>query len=342
MTSTPVPGLVSVIVCVYNAGVFLRPAIESLLAQTYQHLQIIVVDDGSTDDGMASLGDLKDDRIEILTKANGGKPSALNQGLAHARGEFYAVQDADDLSKPTRIATQLACLQRHPSLAAVFCGCELIIDGRHVAPRFAERDIATCRNDIKDAQMPGHDPTAMYRRALVAEFTYDEQLPIVEGYDYIMRVGEVFDMMVVGECLYAYRIHLATVTKSDPTRRCRLLRAAVDKTLRRRGLPYTEADLPAIPAPGSITNRQRDNELASHFMVSVVDQRHAGARLAALRTALICAALHPGDPYYYKPLAYCLAPLAAIDYYRGRHDRARRKAERRLQSGEQRQSDART
>ncbi len=342
MTPHPVAGLVSVIVCVYNAGDFLRPAIESLLAQTYTQLQIIVVDDGSTDDGMASIRDLTDPRIEILTKANGGKPTALNQGLAHARGEFYAVQDADDLSKPTRIAAQLACLQQHPSVGAVFCGYELILDGRHVAPRFAERSIAACRNDIKDMQMPGHDPTAMYRSALVAEFAYDEQLPIVEGYDYIMRVGEATDMMVVGECLYAYRIHLATVTKSDPTRRCRLLRAAVEKTLHRRGLPFTEADLPAVPSGGRITNRQRDNELASHFMVSVVDQLHAGSRLAAIRTALTCARMHPGDLYYYKPLAYCFAPLAAIDHHRNRHERARLRAAQNLQNSEQRQSDART
>jgi hypothetical protein len=182
----------------------------------------------------------------------------------------------------------------------------------------------------------------MYRSALVAGFLYDEQLPIVEGYDYIMRVGEATDMMVVGECLYSYRIHLATVTKSDPTRRCRLLRTAVEKTLRRRGRPVTEAALPALPSDGRITHRQRDNELASHFMVSVVDQLHAGARLAAIRTALVCARMHPGDPYYYKPLAYCFTPLAAIDYYRNRHERARLKAAQGLQNSEQRQSDART
>jgi glycosyltransferase involved in cell wall biosynthesis len=342
MTQHPDPGLVSVIVCVYNAGEFLRPAVQSLLDQTYPQLQIIVVDDGSTDDAVSTIRDLRDDRIEILSKANGGKPSALNLGLAHVRGEFYAVQDADDLSKPTRIAAQLACLQRHPTVSAVFCGCELILDGRHVAPRFAERGVAACREDIESMQMPGHDPTAMYRCALVANFTYDEQLPIVEGYDYIMRIGETADLMVVGECLYSYRIHLATVTKSDPTRRCRLLRAAVEKTYRRRGLPFTDADLPAVPSRGQITHRQRDNELASHFMVSVVDLLHAGRRWTALRTALACARVHPGDAYYYKPLAYALAPIAAIDWYRGRHDRARRRAEQFRKNLEQRQSDART
>lgn len=323
MTQTPVPGLVSIIVCVYNAGDFLRPAIQSLLEQTYAQLQILIVDDGSTDHGLSTIADMTDARIEILRQANGGKPSALNRGLDQARGEFYAVQDADDLSKPTRIAEQLACLRNHPTVSAVFCGYELILDGRHVAPRFATREIARCQRDVAEFQMPGHDPTAMYRMAMVESFRYDESLPIVEGYDYILRVGETRDMMVVGRCLYAYRVHLATVTKSDPTRRCRMLRMAVEKAYRRRSRPCCDADLPRLPVPGKITHRERDNDLVSHFMVSVVDLMHADARWAAFKTALTCARMHPGDPYYYKPLLYCLAPLAAVDFYRGRHDRAK-------------------
>jgi len=323
MKQAPVRDLVSVIVCVYNAGDFLRPAIQSLLDQTYQRLQIIVVDDGSTDHAMSTLADLADERIEILRKPNGGKPSALNLGLEHARGEFYAVQDADDLSMPTRIGEQLACLRSHPTVGAVFCGYELILDGQHVAPRFAARGIAGCKNDIAEFQMPGHDPTAMYRSSMVEAFRYDESLPIVEGYDYILRVGETTEMMVVGQCLYAYRVHLATVTKSDPTRRCRMLRMAVEKAFRRRARPYRDADLPRIPVAGKITHRERDNDLVSHFMLSVVDLMHANARWAAFKTALVCARMHPADPYYYKPLIYCVAPLAAVDFHRARHDRAR-------------------
>ena len=318
MTQNPVPGLVSVIVCVYNAGRYLRPAVQSLLDQTYRQLQVIVVDDGSTDDAIQDIQDIRDERLEIVRKENGGKPTAMNCGLARVRGEFYAVQDADDLSKPERIAAQVDCMRQHPSVGAVFCGYELILDGRHVAPRFAARGIARCREDIRRMHMPGHDPTAMYRTAMVADFRYDEQLPIVEGYDYILRVGESIDMMVVGQCLYSYRIHLATVTKSDPTRRCRLLRAAVEKVYRRRALPYTESDLPPVPVQGKITNRQRDNDLVSHFMVSVVDLLHARERWQALKAALTCLRMHAVDPYYYKPLIYSLAPVAAIDRHRTR------------------------
>jgi len=311
--------LVTVIICVYNAGEYLRACVESVLAQTHTALQILIVDDGSTDGCMASIADLADERIEIIRKPNGGKPSALNAALERAHGAYYALQDADDLSAPTRIAEQLACLQAHPSLAGVFCGHDLIIDGRRMAPRNAPRSIQESRHDIALMHMPGHDPTAMYRMAAVRDLRYDEALPIVEGYDYILRVGEQADLMVLGRCLYSYRIHLQTVTKSDPRRRCLLLRQAVEKVRRRRGLPCAEADLPRLPTADDITHSDRDNNLSSHFMVSVVDLLHAGDRRQAISIALFCARLHPGDPTYWKPLVYALSPVALIDRYRRRH-----------------------
>lgn len=314
------PGLVSVVICVYNAGDFLRSSVESILAQTYADLEVLIVDDGSTDGCMESIADLDDPRIRILRQANGGKPAALNRGLAAATGEFYVVHDADDLSRPERIERQLECMRAHPHVACVFCGYDLILHGRHVAPKFPAKDERRCWRDIERMEMPGHDPTAMYRMSMVKDFEYDVALPIVEGYDYVLRVGENFPMIVLGECLYSYRIHWNTVTKRDPSARMRLFDAAVRKVRRRRGLPI-RGEAPALGS-GRLRHRQVDNDLVSHFMASMVDLRTAGHRWTALRAALGCARLHPADPYYYKPAVYAMAPLFIITWHRTRRGTA--------------------
>ena len=109
--------LVTVIICVYNAGEFFRPSLASILKQTYTKLDIIVIDDGSTDGCIESASDLlADSRVRLFRQANATKPVALNRALDEFRGEFYAIHDADDISYPTRIEKQLARLLRQPGL----------------------------------------------------------------------------------------------------------------------------------------------------------------------------------------------------------------------------------
>jgi glycosyltransferase involved in cell wall biosynthesis len=312
------PGLVTVVICVYNAGDFLRPAVKSILNQTYTNIELLIVDDGSTDGCLSTIQDLRDPRIRILHQENRGKPAAMNHALSELRGEFYAIQDADDLSFPQRIEKQLQCMREHPDIAAVFCGFELILNGRHIAPTCAAKDSARCRRDIEEMSMPAHDPTAMYRVTMVRDVRYDESLRIGEGYDYILRVGERFPMRVLGECLYSYRINWEALTKQDPILRQRLLRDAVIKVFERRGLPCDESQLPELLDPHRMKNRHQDNDIVSHFMTSTADLRHAGKWGAAVHVAVTCLALHPLDPYYYKPVAYAVAPLRMIDWYRAR------------------------
>lgn len=311
-------GLVTVVICVYNAGEFLRPSVESILNQTYLNLEVLVVDDGTTDGCLSTIEDLSDPRMKILHQRNRGKPVALNHALSELRGEFYAVQDADDLSHPQRIEKQVQCMREHPGTAAVFCGHDLILNGRHVAPRFAPRDHEQCRKDVERMRMPGHDPTAMYRVSMVKGLQYDEKLPIVEGYDYVLRVGETFPILVLGECLYSYRIHWNTVTKRDPYMRYQMTRNAMQKVFERRGLVYVNSKFSEASHPGRAKNRDVDNDIVSHFMVSTVDLRHAGKWRAAAYTAVTCLMLHPLDPYYYKPAPYAVAPLWFIDWYRAK------------------------
>jgi glycosyltransferase involved in cell wall biosynthesis len=286
---------------------------------------VLIVDDGSTDGCLSTIQDLRDPRIRILHQENRGKPAAMNYALSELRGDFYAIQDADDLSFPQRIEKQLQCMREHPEIAAVFCGYELILDGRHVAPRCEAKDSVRCRQEIEEMDMPAHDPTAMYRVSMVRDLRYDEALRIGEGYDYILRVGERFPVRVLGECLYSYRINWDALTKRNPMERQRMLRDAAVKVFERRGLPLDESQLPKLPNPHRITNKDLDNDIVSHFMISTADLRRAGNWGAALRTAVRCLVLHPLDPYYYKPVAYVVAPVCMIDWYRSRKSGRRAK-----------------
>lgn len=308
--------LVSVVVCVYNAGAYLRPSIESILGQTYRNIEILIVDDGSTDDCMNSISDLDDSRIRVIRQENRGKPAAMNLALDQMRGEFYVLNDADDLSYPRRIELQVRCMRENPDVAAVYCGHELLLHQRRIAPlcRFKSRE--RCRRDIERFMMPGHDPTGMYRRSMVGDIRYESSLPIVEGFDYVLRVGERFPMLVLGECLYSYRIHPHSVTKRNPELRERLVWEVLRRACERRGLDVKHV----FPSAGNQSvgkNRNGDNNLAAHFMESVCALRLSGERWRAIRTGLDCAALHPLDPHYHKALVFAVAPLWLTRRIRG-------------------------
>jgi len=117
---------VSVIIIVFNGAAFLREAIDSVLAQTFDDYELLVVDDGSTDDTLAIAEHAQGenpDRIRVLRHAGGvnrGMSATRNLGIAHARGEFIAFLDADDVWLPQKLAEQVAIMRADPAAALVY------------------------------------------------------------------------------------------------------------------------------------------------------------------------------------------------------------------------------
>lgn len=312
--SSPSTPLISLIMPVFNAGPYLRPAVESVLAQTCPDWELIVVDDGSTDDCMATIRDLEDARIHRIGQANAGKPAVMNRALKMARGRFWAVQDADDLSYPQRLELQSRCLIENPDVAAVFCGHDIILEDRTLAPLSRTKSREECAREIGFGMMPAHDPTAMFRADMVRGFEYSEDLPIGEGLDFIMRVGEAFPMLVLGSCLYSYRIVNTSLTRRDPLRRNALVLEMVRRMCTRRGISHGIAA--RLQRQMARSPQNNDNGLAAHFTKSVADQVEAGQRWQALRTGLTCWRLHPWLPTYAKPFVYAMFPRSMIRAYR--------------------------
>ena len=111
---------VSVIIPCFNHGRFLRHAADSVLAQTLADIELIIVDDGSTDDTPAVLAGLDDRRVRTCRTSNRGVSAARNAGLDMVRGEFVAFLDADDLWEPDKLARQVAIMDAEPDVTLVF------------------------------------------------------------------------------------------------------------------------------------------------------------------------------------------------------------------------------
>ncbi len=113
--------LVSILIPVYNAAPWLAATVESALAQTHPHCELILIDDGSRDDSLSLAQRYASDRVRVYSQKNSGASSARNHALRHARGDFIQYLDADDLLAPDKISLQLARLNSAPANSVASC-----------------------------------------------------------------------------------------------------------------------------------------------------------------------------------------------------------------------------
>lgn len=135
--------LVSVIIPAYNVQQYIARTVNSVLAQTHEHMQIIVVDDASTDGTADVLKSFDDPRIELVLLAqNGNVSNARNEGLTRARGDYVAFLDSDDLWKPEKLEKQLDFLEKHPSYGACFTWTDIIDENDALRLPEEDEDVA--------------------------------------------------------------------------------------------------------------------------------------------------------------------------------------------------------
>jgi glycosyltransferase involved in cell wall biosynthesis len=132
--ATPNPK-VTVLIAVYNGERFLREALDSVLAQTFTDFELLVVNDGSTDETVTILESYSDQRIRVITnRRNIRVVGSLRRGLNYARGEYIARIDAEDIALPERLEKQVRYLDFHPEVGMVSSRCLAIDeDGRPVS-----------------------------------------------------------------------------------------------------------------------------------------------------------------------------------------------------------------
>jgi len=197
-------GLVSVVIPAYNAAWCIGRALDSALAQTYSQREIIVVDDGSTDDTAAHL-DRFGDRIRVICQKNGGLPSARNAGIAAAKGEFVAFLDADDWWLPTKLERQVTLLQAHPEVGFCSSAAQVVsAEGKplNVWPCPANNSVMLEQIFENPSLIPGSGSGVMLRRALVDRVgDFDRDLRSLEDIDMWMRLASVSGYACIAEAL---------------------------------------------------------------------------------------------------------------------------------------------
>ncbi|MBQ2244450.1 MAG: glycosyltransferase [Oscillospiraceae bacterium] len=233
---------ISVVMAAFNAEKYLREAMDSILAQTYGDLELIVLDDKSTDGSLQILKEYAaaDPRVVVLeNEQNMGLTKSLNKGLAVAKGEYIARMDADDISVPDRFAKQVAFLDSHPDYSFVSCiGRYIDEEGREEQLRlFPETHEEIC------AMMPKVDavmhPGVMFRREDIARIgNYCEDFRVVQDYDLWFRG------MAAGYKFYNIQEPLVLFRRNDSynTRKSKAYRL-VDYRVRKKGYKLNKIPL---------------------------------------------------------------------------------------------------
>ncbi|TBU88011.1 glycosyltransferase family 2 protein [Phytopseudomonas dryadis] len=210
--------LVTVIVPCYNYGAYVSEAVASILAQDYPRIELIIVDDGSTDDSPSQIERALADwqqrsniqRVEFVRQANKGVSAALNSGLALAAGEFVATFDADDVMVPGRLSLQIEYLRQHPEVGCLG-GRALRIDqlGNTLPKKRKAREVR--RYDFAQvlarALVVGGNLVAYRREAMLKAGGYDPALR-VQDFQMTLKVAHAgYQVVVIPDVVTLYRKH---------------------------------------------------------------------------------------------------------------------------------------
>jgi glycosyltransferase involved in cell wall biosynthesis len=201
---------VSVIVPAYNAEGTIRGTLDSVLAQTFRDLEVIVVDDGSSDATVAEASRIGDDRLEVLSCEHRGRSAARNRGIERARGDFISFIDADDLWIANKLESQLDALSRRPEAGIAYSWTAFLDPaGRYLfakEPLYFEGDVQA---DLLASCFVASGSNVILRRECVQSVgLFDEALHCAEDWEYLLRAAASWPFVVVPEYQVLYRLPL--------------------------------------------------------------------------------------------------------------------------------------
>lgn len=220
--------MVSVVVPAYNAGRYLRPAVDSILAQSYRDFELIVIDDGSTDGSMESISAIPDERLRIVRNPrNLGLVATRNRGIELARAPLMAILDSDDVARVDRLEKQVARFRDDPALALLGSCADIIDDDGRVIGAI-------------DPELYGHEEikrqllnrnrfvqsSVILRLDVVrAVGGYPQDYDVAEDYALWLRLAETHHVANIPERLVQYRVHGSQISQRKVAR----MRLATDQ-----------------------------------------------------------------------------------------------------------------
>jgi glycosyltransferase involved in cell wall biosynthesis len=201
--------LVSVVVPAYNAATTIGETLASILEQNVRDLEVLVVDDGSSDGTRDVVAQVADERVRLITQENGGAASARNTGIGEAAGHFIAFLDADDLWAPGKLSRHLAYLDAHPHLGVVQTGAVYVDpDLRVLEVRRSATTVDAVLETLRFENMPAFPSTVVMRRSALDQLGgFDPSLVILEDWDFVLRSARAGLLGTLPEPLTLYRVH---------------------------------------------------------------------------------------------------------------------------------------
>lgn len=274
---TTVTPRVSVILPVYNGEAYLLEAIESILGQTYADFELIVLDDGSRDGTAALLDAVRDPRVRVVHQENIGLALTLNKGIALARGEYIARQDADDISRPERLARQVAYLDAHPACGLL--GTWSVIQEDRVLTTRQHRH--PCSNGELQFRLLFdsffvHSSVMMRRSALERAGLYptDPERNPPEDFDLWLRIARDHAVANIPEPLLVYREVPGSISRTRA------------ELLDRRAIAIAAENLGLLVGPGPSESSLRDLvALMRHSPQALSPETDQGVLVEVLRQA---------------------------------------------------------
>lgn len=200
---------VSVIIPAYNAVAYLPQTINSVLRQTFTDYEVLIVDDGSSDNTADWAAQIRDSRVKLISQPNQGAGAARNTGVKNAQGDCVAFLDADDLWEPTKLAKQVERLDQQPEVGLVHTWITIANPDGSLSDRTMQTDgEGHIWNQVVVYNPLKCGSTAMVRRRCFEELGYfDQSLKYSEDWDMWIRIARNYAFSVIAEPLTYYRIH---------------------------------------------------------------------------------------------------------------------------------------
>ena len=210
--------LITVIIPTRNRAHLLARSMGSVLNQTYRHIELIIVDDASTDGTQELLGNIEDDRLRVLRlETNNGAPAARNHGMAHAQGELVAFQDSDDIWHPTKLERQVTAMASASDRVGL-CVCSMEVHRRGGSHRVqwddVELDSAGARRHIVTGAGLSTQCWLARRDALEEAGGFDETLPRMQDYEYSLRITERWHLLMMNDVLVTAELQPDSISAS--------------------------------------------------------------------------------------------------------------------------------
>ena len=304
MKTIGVSRLVSVIIPAYNAECFIADTLESVFAQTYTPIEVIVIDDGSTDT-TAAIVRAKFPQARLFQKPNGGVSSARNLGIRMATGCFVAFLDADDLWLHDKLLKQVNLLSQHPDIAWCYCDCQYFRgDRRNVKYRLSMVANPYQGNILRPLFLENFisSPTPLIKREVFEHVGFfDERIHIAEDWDMWLRIARSYVVAYLPEHLALYRQYSQT--------------SCVAETGNKK---YLEANLCVLTVA-----RERDSDKLSCLYAQAKSNVYFKIGLRLIRQGLkqkgrcaigMALRLYPGKSFRYLAFLSTFLPQSVIEF----------------------------